>query len=90
MHVSSDIAIGCAYFHSICTGSAFGSTQMTWTHDINMQGALFAHELAHNLGAGHSAVPSILGPSNDNSTFDQASTNEIQNTIAKNCYEMSH
>ncbi|CAJ1956325.1 unnamed protein product [Cylindrotheca closterium] len=48
--------IGCAYIQStpsLCGSYSYGVNQLSFTKNRQLQGNLFAHELGHNMGAGH-------------------------------------
>mmetsp|Transcript_43885 Transcript_43885/g.77136 ORF Transcript_43885/g.77136 Transcript_43885/m.77136 type:complete len:473 (-) Transcript_43885:414-1832(-) len=80
--------IGCAHTRGICTDWAYGVNHMTYTNSINLQGTLFAHELGHNLGSGHTSGGGIMGGTINGGWpwFEQGSTNVMQNVIEDNCF----
>ena len=45
--------IGCAFVGAICDSWSFGVNQIGWTGSLALQAVLVAHELGHNLDAGH-------------------------------------
>jgi hypothetical protein len=51
--------IGCAYTNSICNNYSSGANYFGYTTNMELQATLLAHELGHNVGAGHSPVTEL-------------------------------
>ncbi|CAB9498726.1 ADAM metallopeptidase domain 8 [Seminavis robusta] len=83
--------VGCAWNQAICGSYAYGVNQVTYTTVQSKWSTLIAHEIGHNVGAGHSSSSSsIMFPTICNSclTFDGTSANAILSHIStKTCLE---
>jgi Metallo-peptidase family M12 len=79
-----DSIIGCAYINALCWKSGYktGVNQMTWSGTLASQGRLLAHEIGHNLNAGHVTDASLMKASICSScTFSSASKTTIMGAI---------
>lgn len=80
--------VGCAFTRGACRGLGYGVNHMTFTNDVGLQGTLFAHELGHNLGSGHSSSGNgVMGAylKSGSALFESGSNTAMQNHIAASC-----